>query len=170
MNHEILLRNLYTYGVRGTAHEQFRSYITGRKLRVKMGSTFSDFSNVSIGVPHGSVLGSLLFLVDINELPKVSPQVRRFLFADDTCITLSDISYEKLINNFNRELSKIGCWFIQNRLSLNNEKTLPISFFKRSTHSESKLKLDEHTFNFVASAKYLGVVLDSRLSFSNHID
>ena len=92
------------------------------------------------------------------------------LFADDTCITLSDINYEKPNNNFNRGLSKFSYLFIQNRQSLNTEKTVTINFWKLIIQSESKLKLDEHTFDFVASTKCLAVFLDNKLSFSNQID
>ena len=75
VNHENLLRKLYSFVVRGIAHKWFKTYLTDRKQRVKTGSTFSDFCNVSIGVPTASVLGSLLLVVYINESPKVSPNV-----------------------------------------------------------------------------------------------
>ena len=79
-----------------------------------------------------------------------------------TCITLSDKSNENPITNSN--------WFNQNRLSLNNEKTVGIIFSEQITQNESKLKLNEHILNFVASTKDFGLVLDNKLSFSIHID
>ena len=122
VNHEILQRKLYAYDVRGIAHEWFRSYSTDRKQRVKIGSTFSDFINVSIGVPQGCVLGSLLFLVYINELPKVEPHVHCVLFADETCITLSDKNMKILLTTLIESCQNLVIVFIQNGQSLNNEK------------------------------------------------
>ena len=78
--------------------------------------------HVNIGVPQGSVLGSLLFLVYINNLPTVSSILHSVLFADDTCLTLADDNYSNLVNTFNSELKKLYAWLIKNRLSLNFEK------------------------------------------------
>ena len=82
MNHEILLRKSYTYGVRGTAYEWFRSYLTDRKQRVKICPNFSVFNNVLNRVPQGRVLGRLLFILYINELPKYHPMATLFFLSN----------------------------------------------------------------------------------------
>ena len=135
MNNENLLGKLYTYGVKGIAHQWFKSYLNDRKQQVKKGLTFPDFCFVSIRVSQGRVLGSR-FLVYTNKLPELSSVVLCAVFW----ITLSDTSRKNPINSFNRELSKFSIWFVQNRPSLNNKKKVAISFSKQITHSVSNLK------------------------------
>ena len=98
--------------MKGVALDWLRNYIYICKQRVKIGSEFSEFKTIEIGVPQESVLGSLLFLVYINDLPAVSNVLRSVLFADDTCLSLSDTDYAMLIGNFNNELIKIDNWLM----------------------------------------------------------
>ena len=109
VNHSILLEKLDSYGIRGITLKWFESYLNGRKQRVKIGSMFSEWQNVNIGVPQGSVLGSLLLLVYINNLPTVSSIMPSVLFAGDTCLTLADDNCVNLDNTFNSELKKNIC-------------------------------------------------------------
>ena len=153
VNHNILLEKLESYGIRGIALKWFENYLNGRKQKVKIGSLFSEWQNVNIGVPQGSVLGSLLFLVYINNLPTVSSILHSVLFADDTCLTLADDNYSNLINTFNSELKKLYAWLIKNRLSLNFEKTVYINFSLREYESDQTLQLNGISFSEVDRTK-----------------
>ena len=108
VNHEILLMKLEHYGIRGISLDWFKTYLSGRKQYVSVNGSNSSFCNVSCGVPQGSVLGPLLFLIYINDLPYSSSKLAFYLFADDT-----NIYYEsKILTCFrveNKELKKVKC-------------------------------------------------------------
>jgi len=123
VNHDILLNKLCIYGVRGIALQWFQSYLYGRSHCVKLGSVFSDMETVNIGVPQGSILGPLLFLIYINDMPNVSKIFSFTLFADDTTLANSNCNFAELINSTNVELNKIYDWTMSNRLSINYDKT-----------------------------------------------
>ena len=112
VNHNILHERLESYGIKGIALKWMENYLNGRKQRVKICWVYSDWQNVNIGVRQGSVLGSLSFLVYINNFPPVSSILHSVLFADDTCLTLADDNYSNLINTFNSELKILCAWLI----------------------------------------------------------
>ena len=172
VNHQDLLRKLHGYGVRGIAYEWFRNYLTGRKHRVKIGDTLSDLTEISVGIPQGSVLGTLLFLIYINDLPKISTVFHTVLFADDTCFTLAGDNFDDLIATFNNELNIFSNWLIINRLTINHEKTVAINFSLKKAFNinVNMLRINNHQLNYVESTKYLGIMLDKNLTFREHIE
>ena len=100
VNHEILLSKLEHYGIRGILLIWFKSYLSNRKQAVKIGKYISNFKTITCGVPQGSVLGPLLFLIYVNDIHVSSPQIKFYLFADDTCIFHSS----KQLSSLEKEL------------------------------------------------------------------
>ena len=101
VDHTIMLRKLNYYGVRGIELEWFKSYLLGRKQYVSVNNTTSDISGITCGVPQGSVLGSLLFIICTNDLPNEIKDVKCILFADDTTIYLSSDNIGHMYNVMN---------------------------------------------------------------------
>ena len=123
VNHTILLKKLEHYGVRGNVLNWFSSYLCNRKQYVSVNGATSDQLTITCGVPQGSVLGPLLFLIYINDLPSVSRFLSFCLFADDTNIYFNSRDLLTLQKVMNRELKKVKKWLDANQLALNIEKT-----------------------------------------------
>ena len=119
VNHSILLKKLEHYGVRGTAFSWFSSYLSDGKQYVSVNGHNSDHLKILCGVPQGSVLGPLLFLIYTNDLPNVSKLLCFYLFADDTNIYYKSHDLVHLQKIMNRELKKVKKWLDSNRLSFN---------------------------------------------------
>ena len=131
IDHGILAKKLYVYGVRGIAHKWLLSYLEDRKQLVHFNNYNSETLNVN-GVPQGLILGPKLFIMYINDIcSKVSKIFKLILFADDTNIFCCDSDLNKLIRVINAEFEKIHVWFSANRLSLNVSKTNYMFFGKR---------------------------------------
>ena len=128
IDHHILLDKLFYYGVRGVALNWFRSYLLCRKQYVVVDGVESNLTEVSCGVPQGSVLGPLLFLIYGNDIIHSSNIFRLSLFADDTVAVLSHKNLHTLISLVNEEFAKLLIWFPSNTLLLNQDKTKYIIF------------------------------------------
>ena len=123
VNHKILLEKLDFYGVRGTSLALFESYLSNRTQAVEVNGKMSEKGTIKHGVPQGSILGPLLFLLYINDISQSSDILNFFLFADDTTVFYSaDPSDENTEEILNTELEKVSCWLAANRLSLNVKK------------------------------------------------
>ena len=118
VDHSILLQILYHYGIRGVAYDWFCDYLKNRTQLVSYHNIQSNYADISCGVPQGSILGPLLFLIYINDMAFVSTQLFSVLFADDTNMFGTDNDLE-----VNTELEKIVKWLNANKLSLNIDKT-----------------------------------------------
>ena len=170
VNHQTLLNKLKHYGIRGTALTWFISYLSNRTQCVSVNGHISSHLEITCGVPQGSVLGPLLFLIYINYLPKSSKKLSFYLFADDTNIYYEsdNLSHlEKLVNN---ELKHVKKWLDVNKLALNIDKTNFIIFHSRQ-HSLSKpvnIKIDKEHVKQAKYVKFLGLLLDENLSWRYH--
>ena len=171
VNHDILLSKLEHYGIRGTLLNWFRSYLTGRKQYVTVNGENSKLLDITCGVPQGSVLGPLLFLIYINDLPNVSEKLKIFLFADDTNIYFESKNLKELEKTINNELKHLSLWLKVNRLALNISKTNFVIFHthQRQLNHNVTLKLDNKALNEKDHIKYLGVIVDCHLKWKNHI-
>ena len=178
VDHEILLQKLMMYGVGGVANDWFRSYLRDRKQLVKIPSgEKSGFKVVNLGVPQGSVLGPLLFLLYMNDLAFCVPEFQTILFADDTSLSLAGQNYDQILVEFNQLLGRVSEWLRVNLLSLNVSKTKYMLFRQQREYidhggvfingeevSRVGKGLKQETY------KYLGVLIGEDLSFSEHID
>ena len=161
-NHYRLLEKLSQCGVRGIVNKWFQSYLRNRKLAVFLNNKWSNFEPINCGVPQGSILGPLPFIIYINDFPKCCPNVTTYLFAD-----VANLMYSKkksLTSCLNKELLNVPSWMSLNKLALNIPKTQMLQFNHTSNVQFKCVNLvnDE-------SAKYLGIHIDPKLSFHSHI-
>ena len=172
MNHDILLQKLEHYGIRDVALSWFESYLTARKQYVHLNGVNSAINDIVCGVPQGSVLGHLLFLLYINDLPNISDKFNFYLFADDTNIYYESDNEKSLEKTVNKELEKLHDWLCLNRLSLNISKTTFVIFraINKPKTSSVTLLINTQAINESNSVKHLGILIDSHLTFKNHID
>jgi len=159
INHNILLDKLYNYGIRGLANDWIRNYLTGRSQRVIFNNCSSRPTEVTCGVPQGSILGPLLFLLYINDLPNTTSIPHFILFADDTNILFSHQDPKTLESMINTELKIISNWFKLNKLSLNIKKTNYIVFknkYSNKPDCDYNIKIDNTPIQKVETTKFLG--------------
>ena len=171
---EILLNKLEYYGVRGKMLKFLESYLTERKQFVDFAGHTSTCESIKAGVPQGSVLGPLFFLVYINNLQN-NTTLKIINFADDTLLytTFKKNTYKKDNEYLNSQLKNVSRWLMDNRLRLNVNKTRYMLFHSGKIDIWKNINLDikigNSTISKVNNYKYLGVTIDSNLKWSNHI-
>ena len=158
------------YGVRGSSLQWFESYLNNRKQYVYFNGVSSETQTITCGVPQGSVLGPLLFLLYINDLPNISDKLRFFLFADDTNIYYESKDLIELEKTVNSELKKLSLWLNLNRLALNVGKTNFVIFrANKPLYHNVTLIMNRKALLQKDHIKYLGVLMDEHLTWKNQI-
>lgn len=172
VDHDIMLAKLPYYGIRKESLQWFRDYLQGRTQRVCLGDSISDLGEISIGVPQGSVLGPLLFSVYINDLPNVIKSSNVLLYADDTAIYSSNPFLDCLQSDLQKALNAISEWMLSNKITVNLSKSVSmlIGVPQKIRNQTLKLYLNGTGLSCVKSYKYLGVRIDSHLTWKDHID
>jgi hypothetical protein len=186
-DHSILLKKLSKLGISGTSLTWFKNYLTNRQQFVTLDNFNSALLSILVGVPQGSILGPLLFLIYINDLPLHS-DLSSFLFADDTALAYSSDNLDTLFTHINAEFHKLCTYFRRNKLSLHPDKTkyilishntatlLPhhiISINNNNTTDHSSARITHlsriSSSDDTPAIKYLGVYFDPDLNFKFHI-
>ncbi len=169
VNHDILLNKLKYYGVRGHALDWFSSYLSSRSQVTYVNGTPSYSAKVRMGVPQGSVLGPLLFLIYINDINRVSENALIRLFADDTNIFVCHKYVETAKVIAEDTLVKLVKWFSANHLTINMEKT-SFNVYSNKKHNVEELIFSGNKVCRSVVSRYLGILLDEGLTWSNHIE
>ena len=176
-NHSILLKKMEHYGFRGLALDWFTNYLSNRKIFVSINGMDSSPKSLDVGVPQGSVLGPLLFLLLINDLPLATPTLKVLLFADDTTFQLSGKNIDELFSCLNEELTRASEWFKCNKLTLNISKTKYMIFRAKNMPLDNSisLKIGNETLERYGedcntkSFKFVGIQLDEFFTWKHHI-
>ena len=167
VDHKILLKKLYAYGIRGVALKLLESYLSGRFQYVVYDYQQSATLSITCGVPQGSVLGPLLFIIYMNDICNVSRLLFTILYADDTSVLVNGKSLNLIIEIVNSELQLLSTWLKSNKLSLNTTKSYYVVFHRARMKlpiNSIKMNIDNANIMEVHCIKYLGVILDSKLS------
>lgn len=167
-----LLVKLFQYGISGKVLEWFRSYLKDRRQQVKVNDDWSAMLATEYGVPQGSVLGPLLFIIYINDIIKVCAEVCSIkMFADDTLIYVTGESSTELERKLNIAFNGVEEWMNDNKLKMNAVKTkyMIVRSIRKELRGDTTVKcLDGNEIERVEVMKYLGVIIDDRLRFSDH--
>ena len=177
VDHLILLNKLNHYGIRGQALNLIKNYLMNRRQQVVYNGVISQVQTITTGVPQGSILGPLFFLVYINDLPKISPSTDFLIFADDTTSIESNKNIETLFHTANDTVRKLDHWCSVNKIALNKQKTKYLLYYPRKTPENKKKELQKKLnikicgvqIEEVTSAKFLGVIIDNSLTWKPHI-
>jgi len=181
LNHELLLEKLSHYGVRGITNSWFRSYLTNRRQSIEINQ--SDYRNVLVnrfrsslmalkqGVPQGSVLGPLLFLLYINDLPLNIHGANVVMFVDDINMLITDSDIGILQGKINKVTTELECLFNKNNLVINTNKTGIMSFYnKHKVHTvKPKVTINKMDLNYITETKFLGIHITESLKWNSHV-
>lgn len=169
VNHTLLLNKLSNFGFSINAVNLIRSYLSNRLQCVKIGNSKSTFNAIKYGVPQGSILGPILFIIFINDIFHLPLKGKLQLYADDAAITYDAENVNELTNAMTHDLNLINSWFEQNKLSMNLEKTNFIVFSLRGAPPLINLSLNDTNISQVDCVDYLGLWIDQGLTWKTHI-
>ena len=172
LSFDILLAKFEYHGITGTPLKLLTIYLKDRYQYVIYHGETSNMLEIRAGIPQGSILGPLFFSICINDIVKASAIFNYVMYADDTTLycNLEDFVDCDTDIAINRELQKINLWLQQNKLTLNMDKTKFMIFHKRKKVQNLSIALNDTTITNVDTFNYLGILLDSNLSWKSHTD
>ena len=167
VDHNILINKLEHYGIRGAALNWFKSYLSMRSQFVNINNTYSVTNTITHGVPQGSVLGPLLFIIYINDMHTAIKFSTVHHFADDTNLLYTNKSIKKINMHVNHDLQLLCQWLRANKLSLNADKTELVIFRSKTNKITKKLnfRISGQKIHPTTHLKYLGVYMDEYLNW-----
>ena len=169
VDHNILVKKLEHYGIRGLANNWVCSYLENRRQYVCINDSNSECLDVKCGVPQGSILGPALFILYVNDMCNVSKSLKYILFADDTNLFYAGKDLDEVCKIISRELNILHIWFQVNKLSLNVAKTNFMIFGNKRFEENYMISINGMNINRVYVTKFLGVHIDSKLNWNEHI-
>ena len=170
LDHNILYKKLEHYGFRGKFLDLLVSFISNRNYFVSANGFISDTKTVNIGVPQGSTLGPLLFLLYVNDMSNSSEIINFTQFADDTTLTHSGPNLKVLTNELEKELSNVLDWLLANKLIINLSKTHSMLFTNKRVDRKITIRANNSNLEQKTECKFLGVIVDDRLTWKSHIN
>ena len=175
VDHNVLLKKLKHYKLSHEALTWFASYLGKRKQKVSLNNVFSEDEIITDGVPQGSILGPLLFLMFINDLPLYTDSANTDFYADDTTLYVIGKSLETIQRNLQVALDCLAKWCKCNGMLINTTKTkamLITTHQKRTslTNDQLSLHLNNDELNMIMNDKVLGIIIDNNLTWSQHVD
>lgn len=171
INHATLLRKLDHYGFRGVFYNLIQSYLQFRCQTVAINTHLSEIKPITAGVPQGSILGPLLFILYVNDLVNIAPSIKFVIYADDTTLLLTCKDGTRLLVEANRALSTLHSWSVCNSLNINTTKTKAVLFRakNRKGNVDGDLMLGTSKIEIVDHAKSLGVIFEEHMVWNRHI-
>lgn len=172
ISHKLLIHKLHAIGFRGTALKMLQSYLSNRYQVVKLADVTSKPKLITCGVPQGSILGPLLFLIYINNISELNLIGDITLYADDTCLFYFGDDIQAVTKQAQTDLNTLNTWFLHNLLTINVSKTNYMIFKAKNKiiTNLTPLYINNEPIHKVDSEKYLGLTLDSNLTWKPHIN
>ena len=177
IDHTILLNKLKYYGLKGPTLNLFQSYLTNRRQYTEIEDTTSTILPIQVGVPHGSILGPILFIIYVNDLPQCSNKFDFIMYADDTTLSSTIGSFSDINSNtnadslINAEICKVIEWLKLNKLSLNKTKSKYMTFhMPKKEIPHLALTIDGVNIEKVEEFNFLGLTIDTNLKWKKHTD
>ena len=169
IDHQIVFKKLYAIGIRGNIHDWFKSYLNNREQFVSYNNVQSETKPISHGVPQGSILGPLLFIIYLNDFSRASDILFSILFADDTTVLIEGSSYNNITTILNKELIKIDTWLQANKLTVNTKKTHYMIFHRARLKPTINVFIRQDKISLTRSTQFLGIIIDDKLKWTEHI-
>ena len=167
VDHTILLNKLSHYGIRGKAYNWLSSYLNNRTQYVNVNGSNSTTKNLKFGVPQGSILGPLLFIIYINDLPNSARDAHFIMYADDANIIITGANISEIQFKANNLLRTLSNWVNINSLKLNLKKTHYMIFSNIGKFSIN-LQLENNVISQSHQERFLGVIMDDKLTWNSH--
>ena len=169
ISHESLLKKLKRFHISNSVINWIKNYLTGRLQRTMVNGKVSEWREVTFGVPQGSTLGPLLFLLFVDDVINLEIDSNCVLYADDIVLYCANNTIDNNLSVLKKDMGKVFDWSNTSRLTINFSKTKVMHFGHKAKKEKQACKIDEYTIEYVHSCRYLGFLLDQELTFKSDL-